>query len=297
MPFYLRLDGNGSAHGVWEITDAEAYRADMGEYRVGAGTHFAALAGEPIFDAIKRQADSWFEDGSPFHKLTLEPGQYYPRMARPSSAHPNETPGSYPALAPEWNEVAMTRTQLDVLARLLEDIFRTIHPAPENMGAYGHETRNLLILAATEVEAQWRGILAANGITATTTHDYVKLLGAMKLDLYEISLSKLPWLEPIAPFSGWDVERPSQSLLWYDAYNATKHDRAASFSRATLGHAISAVCASVALVTAQYGLPGGLAIGSTIASGFRLTSGPAWSPSEVYTRINSVNWQPKSYPF
>ena len=35
-----------------------------------------------------------------------------------------------------------------------------MHPVQENFDAFSHEIRNLLILAATEVEAHWKGVLA-----------------------------------------------------------------------------------------------------------------------------------------
>jgi hypothetical protein len=41
-------------------------------------------------------------------------------------------------------------------------------------------------LAATEVEAQWRGVLAPNGCSPArlSTADYVKILKPMRLDEY-----------------------------------------------------------------------------------------------------------------
>ncbi len=157
MAYYLRMGANDQPFGVWEISDTEALRIGVSNARNGPGTYFPAKPGEDIFDAIKRQADGWFGPNgeSPFYKTRLEPGQYHPRMARPSDQHPHESPGFYPGLATEQEPLLKTRGQLAVFGRMLERIFQTVFPASENMAAFGHDIRNLLLLAAMEVEAQW----------------------------------------------------------------------------------------------------------------------------------------------
>jgi hypothetical protein len=66
---------------------------------------------------------------------------------------------------------------------------------------FGHATRNILILACTEVEAHWKKILEANGYEnkergdrRLNTKDYVHLLDAMRLDQYVVNLNYYPWL-------------------------------------------------------------------------------------------------------
>lgn len=63
----------------------------------------------------------------------------------------------------EKDYLASARSQLTSLARKLETICQTVQPSEKNLDVYGHEIRNLLILAATEAEMHWRGILTANG--------------------------------------------------------------------------------------------------------------------------------------
>jgi hypothetical protein len=137
--------------------------------------------------------------------MKFAPGEYYPRMARATTSHPHDTRAAHPDNQQNKVLIETGRGQLVALREQLERIFRTVHPTRKNFGAYGHEIRNLLLLAATEVEAHWRGILKANGVDGTTTNDYVKLLPAMKLDEYAIGLPFYPWLPPIKPFSGWST--------------------------------------------------------------------------------------------
>jgi len=56
--------------------------------------------------------------------------------------------------------VANARSQLTLLVRKLKAICHIVQPSTKTLDAYGHEIRNLLILAATEVEMHWRAVLA-----------------------------------------------------------------------------------------------------------------------------------------
>ena len=110
-----------------------------------------------------------------------------------------------------------------------------------------HIVAIIIILACTEVEAQWKGVLEANGLTPSgsyfKTTDYVKLLPVMKLDQYEVALIRYPRISATGPFMGWDATKPTKSLSWYAAYNQVKHDRETKFEEASLQHAIEAVAA------------------------------------------------------
>lgn len=286
MRHYLRIDGDGKALGVWRISDGEAVRLGISNPQQGPGCYFSADPGEDIFAAIRRCANGWFGPSgeSPFHEVTLAPGKFYPRIARPLDQHPLESPGFYPGLEQDQDALAMTRVQLTVLVRALDRICETVHPTRANMGAFGNDIRNLLVLAAMEVEAQWKGILAANGVTADrpTTTNYIKLLIPMQLAAYNVRLTAYPWLAGIAPFATWAPSAPTKSLSWYDAYNLTKHDRETAFSSATLGHAIEAVFAVAVMVVAQYGSPYGLGQRTELSDRFTFESLPKWGPRDVY---------------
>ena len=70
---------------------------------------------------------------------------------------------------------------LKLLLAKMQDIFETVEPGPSNLQTYGHKIRELLLLAAMEVEASWTAVLKANGYVRDrfTTNDYVKLLKPM----------------------------------------------------------------------------------------------------------------------
>jgi hypothetical protein len=172
--------------------------------------------------------------------LQLGPGEYYPRMARPSSNRSECSPGYNPD--PTARNVRTVNTgQLHALIQKLQRVAKSFNPRRPISTAYGHQIRNIIILACTEVEAQWKNILEANGQRGESRTNYVKLALAMKLGEYRVALPWYPWLDPIAPFENWVPTAPGikQFLPWYGAYNDIKHDREKNFAQAKLIYALT----------------------------------------------------------
>jgi hypothetical protein len=241
------------------------------------------------------------------YSLHLQPGQYYPRMARPNDQHWHGSPGSNPGELDHKSFIAIALSQLNVLTRQLEGICQVIHPTHSTFDTYGHTIRNLLILACTEVETHWRGILVENGINKQVfrTTDYSKLLGAMRLNEYSVSFPSFPWLDALSPFRNWDPLMPTISLSWYDAYNAVKHNREVEFSRATLRHAFEAVAACAIMIVSQFGQSFDGWQSSDSGRFFNFESFAKWSPADVYTfpyenywnNGREETWRHVKYPF
>jgi hypothetical protein len=274
--------------GAWIIDETSAYFCD--------GEHFITVpAGVRPLEHVKSTHENWT-----FLDLKLAPGEYYPRMARPENWRLDDSPGINPASRQNKVLIETGRAQLVALQEQLERIFRTVHPIEKNFEAYGHDIRNLLILAATEVEAHWKGILKANGVKGESTNDYVKLLPAMKLDEYAVGLPFYPWLAPIKPFRGWSATGPTKSLGWYDAYNAVKHDRETLFEKATLYNAIEAVCACAVITFAQFGMSA-FHDSRQLMTFFHRVEVPKWDPTEVYVvwraEASTRGYRPVPYPF
>lgn len=144
-----------------------------------------------------------------------------------------------------------------LLAERLDELFLYIEPSSNGLLTYSHKTRELLILACTEVENDWKQYLRTAGAMPVngrdyTTNDYVKLHPKLFLSEFDISLKAYPSIMPIRPFHGWNTTQPTQSLPWYHAYNLTKHDRQTHFSEATLGNCLKAVCAIIVLFSVRF---------------------------------------------
>ena len=243
--------------------------------------------GESLRDALNR-IPMFDEKAFVIHRMALPPGAYYPRIARPNDQHALEAPGYCNELRSNSYEMISSLSQLRSLVAMLDDVFQTVHPTMANLDCFGSGIRNLILLACTECEAQWRAVLKANDYTARgksgrlTTEDYVKLLPAMRLDEYRVSFSHYPWLQTIAPFEGWDPSRPTRSLDWYDGYNAVKHDREVAFAHASLRNAIKSVAATWVMIAAQFGFTG-MREFDDLWRYFHLDRVPRWRYSDVYT--------------
>jgi hypothetical protein len=284
----------------WEVGDRDARRYDILDPKNVRGCFYQADANEDIWSALKRQTDWFVGNSAPFERVMLAPGQCYPRIARPASNHPDSNNLLQPFDRKLHNEIAIAESQLQVLLRQLHRICQAVHPYEENMNAYGHDIRNLLILACTEVESHCRAVLAANGFQRErySTNDYVKLVPAMKLPEYAVTFPSYPWITNLQPFSLWgSTGQPTRELPWYDAYNKAKHDRETSFAAATLRSAFEAVAANAVMICAQFGFFGGFR--RRFVSELEFSCLPAWSPQDLYIRPmpTGMEWAPTNYPF
>ena len=220
----------------------------------------------------------------------LEAGDYHRLIWRVGNPGPHET------LSEDRQAFASSVTEALVIFRKLDAILQVIEPHHRrNRRAYGHETRQLLILACTEVENALRGVLAANGYTSQrpprpghgdserwNTTDYVHLLGPLQLAAYEVELVLRGNWPRRRPFETWNSGRATESLPWYDAYNRTKHAREEHFHLANLGHLIDAAAAVFVLVAARFG-PHSFGPTGRVAQTdlFRLTNAPTWDTRDT----------------
>ena len=318
MSFYVQEPLDGGWPPLWQIDDRIATR--VGIHQPRGANRFEAKDGETPFDVMRRETP-WFGIAGhcPFHPISLGPGQYYPRMARPTegvTALPR-VPGflgggtyelSYPGLYAEWHVASMSLGRTKALSRRLARICQTVHPAADcREKIYGNDIADLLISACMEFETQCRGILRANSYPRPSnkckTPDYVRLLSPLKLAEYAIGFIPFPWLSPERPFEAWDTKAPTETLPWYQAYHDVKHDREANFSQGTLAHAFRAVSACAIIILAQYGEHWH---DVEFWSYFWKGAIPSWSLTERYFQpltelmedgVRRGDWTPVNYSF
>jgi hypothetical protein len=277
---------------IWQVEAGSARRMDVSDSPLGR------VQAKPGKDAIATLREQYSSTNTSFHELELNPGEYYPGMARPvagESRGRNQDRSEH--LKHAW---ASTTGQLHALIQQLEQICRIVHPVEPNLNTFGHEIRNVLILACTEVESQWKAVLTANGARARSTHDYVKLATPMRLSEYEVELPYYPWLPAVRPFANWrsGTETPTKDLRWYDAYNNVKHDRESNFKEASLGSAFEALSGFFVMICAQYGWDFALEGDAASRAFFRLRRDPHWTFSEHYVPpYDDGELRPKLHPF
>jgi hypothetical protein len=183
-------------------------------------------------------------------------------------------------------DLRLAEQSLLLLVQRLDELLHFVEPTANSLGTYSHKSRELLVLSCMEVENYWNSYLNAAGVqrprSGYSTNQYVKLLNTLFLDEYEISLPRYLSVPATRPFQGWSFTDPTKSLLWYDAYNKTKHNRASHFDEATLSNCISAVAANLVLFSLRHGP-------------FRLSNGagtlPAYFSQLFSTRLVSANPQ------
>ena len=153
-------------------------------------------------------------------------------------------------------DLRLAEQALLLLIQRLDELLLFVEPTTQSLSAYSHKARELLILACTEVEAQWKYYLRRGGLIKQvfTTNDYIALRGPLHLEEYEISLPRYKEVPPIRPFLGWStVPGPTQTLPWYDAYNKTKHDSKEHFPAANVLACLQAVAANIVMFSVRFG--------------------------------------------
>lgn len=144
-----------------------------------------------------------------------------------------------------------------ILVEKLDEILLFVEPSENGLKAYSHKIRELLILACTETENQWKTLLNRANYHPSkeiipTTNDYVKLREPAHLHEFQIGLRHYDGFSPSKPFAQWNNKYPTKSLPWYNAYNDTKHNRNHFFSSATLQATIDAVAANIILYCTRF---------------------------------------------
>ncbi|TGQ69668.1 hypothetical protein EN829_014215 [Mesorhizobium sp. M00.F.Ca.ET.186.01.1.1] len=142
---------------------------------------------------------------------------------------------------------------LNVIQKDVVYLFDYIEPSDANLSCYSFRTHELLMRICIEVEANLKAILLENGYTKAgnlNMADYKKVEGSHFLSCYAIQIPI--WREgprTIYPFENWmDVGKP----VWYQDYNAAKHDRHAAFPKANFENLLQAVAGLVVLISSQF---------------------------------------------
>lgn len=184
---------------------------------------------------------------------SLDVGEIFDGLWRPGLTNDDDVMG---ALGFTFPERRASELPLLLILERLNEILLYAEPHPANLNTFGYKQRELLLLAATEVEAQWKWFLERLNVRPSgqgfSTNDYVRLCPALFLEEFDITLPRYTALKAISPFLGWDSRQPTRSLAWYDAYNETKHDRAGGLKRATLEMCLAAVAANIVLFVNRF---------------------------------------------
>jgi hypothetical protein len=163
----------------------------------------------------------------------------------------------FTGLAQSPADLRVAEQRLLLIIQRLDDILLYVEPTEELLNAFGHKTRELLILACTEVEAYWKYYLDKAGIAPTgqgfRTTDYVRLKEPLHLAEFEIAFPRYQSVPALRPFADWDPAKPTQSLEWYNQYNATKHDGLNHLKSATLIACLQAVAANLVMFSVRFG--------------------------------------------
>jgi hypothetical protein len=189
----------------------------------------------------------------------------------------------------------------------LHSIFEYIEPSDECKTSYSYRIHGLLMRVCIEIEANFKAILQEN-IFSPPERRSLNMIHYRKVDVthhlssYEVMLPIWNGTPPILkPFEPWRSGRGlpnanGPSLPWYQAYNASKHDRHDEFKKANFENLVLAVAGLLVLISSQFRdeefTAGSPSLGvsgydyhpmqSSIGSLFRIKFPDDWADDEIY---------------
>jgi hypothetical protein len=136
----------------------------------------------------------------------------------------------------------------------LLELFDYVEPSEVNLKCYSYRIHELHTRACIEIEANCRAILTENGYVRggnwNMGDDYRKLNLTHRLSSYRVKFPLWHGQENVRiPFSSWTGTGP---LVWYQAYNQTKHDRHEQFEQANFDNLLSAISGLIAVLSSQF---------------------------------------------
>jgi len=153
---------------------------------------------------------------------------------------------------------------IELLYKDFETLFDYIEPSDENEKCYSFRIHELMLRTCTEVEANLKGILLANGYKRFKTggtetfhrcmdKDYYKIEKTHHLSSYEVHIPHWRGVNKIRkPFAKWFEMAHYKSLPWYQDYNSVKHNRFEEFKKANFGNVLDALCGLIVLLASQF---------------------------------------------
>ena len=239
-------------------------------YGYGNGLHTIS-PGLTVCEGKNGTLENWVKrvfGATNIQQMNNEVGHSIKAIWRPGLYYENEI---FEALCCDEYECRSSEQALVILLQKLSDLLLYIEPDINNLDTYSHKTRELLILACTEVENQWLSILKkSNALPLSgrySTNDYVKLNNLAYLFEYQVSYNNYRNISSIQPFKDWNSLNPTQSLDWYNAYNKTKHDSDVAFKDGKLKYVLNAISDNIILHCVRFS-PYGLYNRRTTLSGF-----------------------------
>lgn len=264
---YVPTQNKSLVHRVWKLVDYE--RSEDLNNDVNGTILNTLPASERKADNIPLSSKGLMElleGASRAEKSQLQPGQYFPRIWRGKFVKSNLGDVISVDPIPLYGQECLDSVKGAIsVFEYLMDIFRYTEPSHLNAKSYGNKIREALILACTEVEANWVSIYRQNLPSSIpkndrySTNNYVELRPLMRLDEWSVSLTHYKGMGCFRPFENWQKTIPktditsTSTIPWYAAYNKVKHDREQNAHEANLHNLLEAMAALHIMICAQWG--------------------------------------------
>lgn len=213
------------------------------------------------------------------------PKPFYRNVRRMIPDSQGRSRGSWYISDPEYAlDPAHYTRAASLIVEDLKKIFDFVEPSDEGEKTFSYRIHALLMRTCIEIEANFQAIFQAHSFKPRerlNIREYRRIDVTHHLSSYEVKLpmwngSPRTWkpFEPWHPYRGKTAPKNIRFLEWYQAYNASKHNRQNEFRTANLGVLIEAVAALIVVISSQFE-----SVSSGVQTGFLTMVTGQWKPS------------------
>ena len=127
---------------------------------------------------------------------------------------------------------------------------RYVTHSNKNKDVYSDEFSSIILLSCSELDSLFKQLCIIRGIKSKGKHFQIKDYAPLIKELFTNSLGVSPSIGTLNndsiilfPFNNIDVSVPYADLIWWEAYQAIKHNRIQNVVKGSLSNAILSVAA------------------------------------------------------
>lgn len=118
------------------------------------------------------------------------------------------------------------------------DTINYVELCEDNFNTYSNTYIMLLQAIGSELNALFKELCHFDKSENKNIKDFVERILNDFPEIVEFEIKVIGYDISFKPFKGWNVDRPSKSLEWWEAYNQIKHNRIESIKVASLKNVI-----------------------------------------------------------
>jgi hypothetical protein len=109
----------------------------------------------------------------------------------------------------------------------------------DNLACFSMEFSSLLLLIGSELDSVFKIFCGINDEDRSTIVDYANYILVNNSEIVNQVIFLQQYDMSVQPFKDWNIAKPSQSLVWWNAFTNIKHNRSNNLHKASLENVLN----------------------------------------------------------